>query len=499
MSDPKIFLEQAGQHARSGDRDGALRLLAALLAEPRASAELLLPAAFQAYQLGELGLAERFLRRAVETAPDFAPAHTNLGNILREQGRLEEAIAATETACGLTPEDPMNFANLGSLFEQIQRPDKAEEAFHEALALAPGEPGLLDALGRVLLKLARPEDAMAALQAAIEVAPKLTSAHINMGNLYQEAEQFDLAARAYVTALEIEPGALSALGNLALVHFRQDKLEQAAAGFGRVTQMAPHDPVAFNNLAQVYYRMGQLPAALTACDGALACDPGNRTALANKVIVLQEFPDRAAVAYLQNFDAFVTAARIDTPSGYDDVAAFNEALFGEVDAEPDRFSERGMSRARQTRDIMLEPGPAVRAYAEVINGAVRDYIAKLPTDPGHPFLATTPSAWRLEAWGTISRVIAAGEDTHIHPDAWLSGVYYPRLPDAVRNDQDTGGYLEVGRAPNHIVQTQPPELKVIKPEMGLLVLFPSYIYHRVLPFSSSAPRMSVAFDAVPLP
>jgi hypothetical protein len=58
--------------------------------------------------------------------------------------------------------------------------------------------------------------------------------------------------------------------------------------------------------------------------------------------------------------------------------------------------------------------------------------------------------------------------------------------------------LEVGRPPNHIVQSQPPELKIIRPETGLLVLFPSYVYHRVLPFSSSEPRMSVAFDAVPV-
>ena len=497
MSDPKALLEQAGRRARSGDRDTALRLLGTLVAAPGTGAEILLQAAFQAYQLGAMELAERVLRHAIEAEPGFAAAHTNLGNILREQGRLEEAIAATEAACALAPRDPMNFANLGGLYEQILRPDKAEAAFREALERAPGEPGLLDALGRVLSKLARPADAMAALKSAIEKAPKLTSAHINMGNLYQEAEQFELAAQAYQKALDLEPGELSARGNLALAHFRQGNLEQAAAGFRQVTEMAPRDPAACNNLAQVCYRMGQLQAALAACDGALARDPGNRTAIANKVIVLREIPDRAGATYLQNFDRFLTAAQIGRPPGFDSVAAFNDALFAEVDAEPDRFSERGMDQARQTRDIMLAPGPAVRAYAAVINGAVRDYIAKLPIDPEHPFLATIPSAWRLEAWGTITRQIAQGEDTHIHPTAWLSGVYYPRLPDSVRNDQDTGGYLEVGRPPNHIVQSQAPELKIIRPETGLLVLFPSYVYHRVLPFSSSEPRMSVAFDAVP--
>ncbi|MBT6428550.1 MAG: tetratricopeptide repeat protein [Rhodospirillaceae bacterium] len=498
MSDPETLLQQAGQQARSGNGDGARRLLADLIALAGTPPQVLLGGAFEAYQLGDIGLAERALRRAIEIAPDFAAAHTNLGNILREQGRLDEAIAATEVACELAPREPMNFANLGSLFEENQRPDKAETAFREALARAPGEPGLLDALGRILIKLARPAEAMAALKAAIETAPGLASAHLNMGNLYQEAEQFGAAAKAYQTALDIEPNDISARGNLALVNFRQGNLEQAEAGFSHVTKMAPHDPVAFNNLTQVRYQRGELQAALAACDGALACDPGNRTALSNKVIVLNEIPDRAAVRYLQNIDAFVTAQYIATPAGYDSVAAFNDALFGEVEAEPDRFSERGQTGARQTRDIMLEPGPAVRAYAGVINGAVRDYIANLAPDPAHPFASTPPHAWRLEAWGTISREIPEGEDTHIHPTAWLSGVYYPRLPAAVRNDNDTGGFLEVGRAPNHIVQTQAPELKIVKPEMGLLVLFPSFVYHRILPFTSPLPRMSVAFDAVPI-
>ena len=72
------------------------------------------------------------------------------------------------------------------------------------------------------------------------------------------------------------------------------------------------------------------------------------------------------------------------------------------------------------------------------------------------------------------------------------------LPAAVQNQADTDGYLEIGGAPNHMAQRIAPKLKVVRPEMGLLVLFPSYFYHRVLPFKSPETRMSVAFDAVPI-
>jgi len=37
----------------------------------------------------------------------------------------------------------------------------------------------------------------------------------------------------------------------------------------------------------------------------------------------------------------------------------------------------------------------------------------------------------------------------------------------------------------------------VHPELGQLVLFPSYFWHGTLPFHSEQPRLTVAFDVVP--
>ena len=58
------------------------------------------------------------------------------------------------------------------------------------------------------------------------------------------------------------------------------------------------------------------------------------------------------------------------------------------------------------------------------------------------------------------------------------------------------GWLRLGRPG---IVTQPalePDFRV-KPEPGKLVLFPSYMWHGVEPFESDAPRLTVAFDALP--
>jgi hypothetical protein len=39
-----------------------------------------------------------------------------------------------------------------------------------------------------------------------------------------------------------------------------------------------------------------------------------------------------------------------------------------------------------------------------------------------------------------------------------------------------------------------PEVRFYRPEEGLMFLFPSYFYHRTVPFESEQLRVSIAFD-----
>ena len=38
----------------------------------------------------------------------------------------------------------------------------------------------------------------------------------------------------------------------------------------------------------------------------------------------------------------------------------------------------------------------------------------------------------------------------------------------------------------------------VRPRVGELTTFPSYLYHRTVPHAGTAPRISLAFDVVPL-
>jgi uncharacterized protein (TIGR02466 family) len=114
-------------------------------------------------------------------------------------------------------------------------------------------------------------------------------------------------------------------------------------------------------------------------------------------------------------------------------------------------------------------------------------------------MAPARDRWTLRTWGTVLE--AGGYQTaHMHPLGWLSGVYYVEIPDGLPAEMTaTGaGALEFGAPPARVSAAASHPLRRVEPRAGRLVLFPSYLYHRTLPFAGAGRRISLAFDVMPL-
>lgn len=104
----------------------------------------------------------------------------------------------------------------------------------------------------------------------------------------------------------------------------------------------------------------------------------------------------------------------------------------------------------------------------------------------------------INGWANISK---AGDHNmvHIHPESMWSGVYYLSCTDPV-SDRPLAGNLEL-RDPRAGCSMVPalgsPFGRVlhIKPEVGLLVLFPSWLPHGVHPVAGAGERVSIAFNS----
>mgnify|MGYP006206063359 CR=1 FL=1 len=95
------------------------------------------------------------------------------------------------------------------------------------------------------------------------------------------------------------------------------------------------------------------------------------------------------------------------------------------------------------------------------------------------------------------RLSSAGYHTnHMHPEGWMSSALYVALPDEVRSARNQAGHIQFG-VPLLDRDLALSPRRVLKPGVGRLVLFPSYMWHGTIPFHSQQPRLTVAFDLLP--
>jgi tetratricopeptide (TPR) repeat protein len=122
--------------------------------------------------LGRLNEAAAAMLRAVEREPGFAPSHGVLGEILFKLGRLEEADSSLQHCIELGwRSDPEVWATIGANQRLLGRLDEAREAFERVLALAAPTPDAHSDLGLVLSELGRFDEAIVQFDEAIRLEP----------------------------------------------------------------------------------------------------------------------------------------------------------------------------------------------------------------------------------------------------------------------------------------------------------------------------------------
>jgi tetratricopeptide (TPR) repeat protein len=105
-------------------------------------------------------------RQALDLAPGFADAHTNLGRLYHQAGDVARAEAHYRQAMAHAPDDPIPCFNLGVLFDDLGRREEAVRMYREALER---DPQLADAhynLGLLYEAMGRRAEAIAHLRSA---------------------------------------------------------------------------------------------------------------------------------------------------------------------------------------------------------------------------------------------------------------------------------------------------------------------------------------------
>jgi lipoprotein NlpI len=149
--------------------------------------------------------------------PDSAAAHNNLGNVLSDQGKLDEALAHFRRALELKPDYAEAQSNLGNVLNEQGKPDEALACYHRALELKPDYADAYIGTGNVLKKRGKPDESLACYRRALELRPDYADAHVSLGVALYELGKLDEARACYRRALELKPDHAVAHGNHSLL------------------------------------------------------------------------------------------------------------------------------------------------------------------------------------------------------------------------------------------------------------------------------------------
>jgi tetratricopeptide (TPR) repeat protein len=247
------FLDNRGQVLMQAGRDEAAR---ADFAAAVAAAPTLAPAWLH------LSQALRRLRRTVEAREAIARARA-LGdnNALRYHAGLlameagDFAGAEREFRAIIDTERSVPaLVNLGVVLRQTGRPDEAMACFQRAAAADPANPEALNNLGLALHHEGQSRDAIRLFKRAAELRPGFVQALVNWGSALRDTGDLAGAAARFDEAVLADPNAVEALNNAASVALESRHLDLARGLYERAAALRPGYAEARAGMAQVLLR-----------------------------------------------------------------------------------------------------------------------------------------------------------------------------------------------------------------------------------------------------
>ena len=215
---------------------------------------------------GRLNEAIAACESALKMEPNLAVACQTLGKVMQVRGEIEQAKQWYEAALDRNPNLPEVYANLGSLYYQGQQWLKAIANCEKAIALAPNFAAVYRLLARVWTQLDKPEEAAKCWYEAFKIEPNWATAdeYVTLGNSFVELADFDRASECYSRAIELNPNLATAYHNLGEMLISQKRWDEAIANYRQAIAINPDSFESYHSLGKTWAERGE-------CDRAIAC------------------------------------------------------------------------------------------------------------------------------------------------------------------------------------------------------------------------------------
>ncbi len=474
------------------------------------------------------------LEKAISLSPNNPIFRNALGLSYQETGNIAAAEKAFKAALARQPDHFKALHNLGALLRTQYRYEEALAYLTKAVQLQPKaiEPRYI--IANIHYDMGNFELADIEYRKVIGLDPTYVDAHESLNRMYWEHRKTDLYGKSYIVGIRAAPANAALCEKHLLALENAQRIDEAREYAGQYIENFPEHAGIRQKMARLHAQGGNTGAARDEYETAINLAPENsdirldasklmlqsgdyHDALTLLETVAQQSPfDQRMWAYkglcwrmlgderdewLNDYNNTIEPFLIDVPEGYANLSQYLESLKATLSlyhttkqAPIDQTLRGGSQTHGRLLDRHDEP---IQQLKHALRAPIEDYIAGLPKDDNHPFYGRNRGSYEFSASWSIWLVKDGFHVNHIHTMGWASSSFYVDIPeyDAQQKEQKEG-WIKFGESALGLGKTDTAQ-RSVQPEPGMLVLFPSYMWHGTIPYTGEADRITAPFDLLP--
>jgi tetratricopeptide (TPR) repeat protein len=203
-----------------------------------------------------------------------ATAHNNMGNMLVEQGQVEDGLAHLKRAYELIPTYPGLNLNLGNAYICFDGKDEIAIAHYRKEKELQPEADVDRILGYLLLKHRRYQEAFPHLQKHVQMEPDFSEVYSNLGQALAQLGQPAESAKLFAEAFRRQPTLFDAIVAIAEKHLAAKRTAEASNLAAVLSGVQPQNPMSHLLKGAVAYAQGAHAQSVPHFQAAVKLNPG---------------------------------------------------------------------------------------------------------------------------------------------------------------------------------------------------------------------------------
>ena len=426
------------------------------------------------------------LNTSVEINPDYHIAWSNLGSLYIKKRQFNDAVEMLNWSLGIKSDHIPSIRNIAKAYLEKGDFIQSKKYYHQLIALEEGNSKYLTEFGEMFVSSNKFKEAEECFLKAIKIDSEYPLAYLALGHLYSVTNNEENAIKYLIKASNYD--STSSMSNFILGEiYKNNKFYAKAIEY----YSASNYEGSKENIAQCMYFEKKYDEFLNFYN--INKEEFNASRIISSIINHANKTINNSLQHPFCPDPFSYIKSENLSYKLNDIDKMNKNLIKEIKNLDNSKRQLFIKKGKQSEGNLFTFG--IEIFNDLQNILLDEYHNYLDSFPksNDIFITQWPKSPKIMGW-FVTMKKGGYVEPHNHVGAWLSGVYYLKCPEKIKDS----GNLEFSFKDKHFPNSK-EELpkKIIETNESNIVLFPSSLFHRTLPYETDEERICIAFDFMP--